>query len=96
MGEAHRQSLGGQRKVMPYIKQEDRQFLHEDFPKARTPGELNYLITSACLEYLAYQKKDYQHYNDVIGALEACKLEFYRRAVAPYEEEAIKRNGDIY
>jgi len=32
----------------------------------------------------------------VIGALEACKLEFYRRAVVPYEDKKIKENGDVY
>jgi hypothetical protein len=35
-------------------------------------------------------------YNDVIGALECCKLELYRRMVAPYENTKIKENGDVY
>jgi hypothetical protein len=32
----------------------------------------------------------------VVGALEACKLEFYRRVVTPYEENKMKENGDVY
>lgn len=35
-------------------------------------------------------------YDDVAGALECCKLEFYRRVAVPYEEAKIKLNGDCY
>jgi len=38
----------------------------------------------------------YADLNELIGALEACKLELYRRLAAPYENNAIKRNGDIW
>ncbi len=38
----------------------------------------------------------YQTYNDILGALEGAKLELYRRQIGPYEETAIKRNGDVY
>ena len=31
-----------------------------------------------------------------IGALEAAKLEFYRRVVAPYEDQKMLDNGDVY
>jgi hypothetical protein len=34
--------------------------------------------------------------NDIIGALEACKLEFYRRLVSHYEDIKIRSNGDVY
>ena len=30
------------------------------------------------------------------GALESAKLEFYRRVVAPYEDEKMNLNGDVY
>lgn len=80
---------------MPYIPKEIR----EDFFDGRQPqnaGELNYLITSICREYVYMQGERYQHYNDCIGALEACKLELYRRKVAPYEDTKIEENGDVY
>jgi len=30
-----------------------------------------------------------------VGDLICCLLEFYRRRIAPYEDDAIRRNGDI-
>lgn len=35
-------------------------------------------------------------YTEKVGVIECAVLEFYRRVVAPYEDEAIKRNGDVY
>ena len=37
----------------------------------------------------------YEEYNSVVGVLESVKLEFYRRAVAAYEDNKIVENGDI-
>jgi len=34
--------------------------------------------------------------NDVMGALSGASQEFYRRHVAGYEDECIKKNGDVY
>ena len=79
---------------MPYIKSEDREHVNR-FP-ARTSGELNYELTQVCLTYLQRYTKNYQYYNDVIGALECCKLEMYRRAIAPYEDSKKEANGDVY
>jgi hypothetical protein len=31
----------------------------------------------------------------VIGALENCKMELYRRKIAPYEDIKIEENGDV-
>jgi hypothetical protein len=33
---------------------------------------------------------------EAVGAIECCKLEFYRRVAAPYEDRKIKTNGDVY
>ena len=41
------------------------------------------------------QESNYQAINDIIGALESAKLEFYRRPVAIYEDKKIIENGDI-
>lgn len=71
---------------MPYLNDED----------FNSPsGELNKKLTLICLKYLHDQKERYQTYNDIIGALENCKLELYRRRVAPYEDKKIKENGDV-
>jgi hypothetical protein len=61
-----------------------------------TPGELNYLLTQMALAYLAARGLNYAHANDVVGALESAKQEFYRRIVAPYEERKRAENGDVY
>lgn len=79
---------------MPYIKKDKREWLEMD-NHALTPGELNYLITRLCLKYLG-PKPGYSQYNDIVGALECAKLEFYRRKVSAYENEAMLRNGDVY
>lgn len=81
---------------MPYIKQEKRTELLQGYCFAENPGELNFVLTLLCLEYFNNKGKSYQTYNDIIGALECCKLEMYRRSVAPYEELKIAENGDLY
>jgi len=48
-----------------------------------------------CLDYLP-PKPSYSDYNALVGVLECAKLEFYRRAVAAYEDKKIKENGDVY
>lgn len=78
---------------MPYIDKQTRAFLNNREPQ--NVGELNYLITKTCLDFVGTEKS-YALYNAVVGALESAKLEFYRRVVAPYEDEKIKENGDVY
>jgi hypothetical protein len=79
---------------MPYIKQEDRQHLaYGNIPTS--PGELNYEITNLIKLYWN-DHPNYQGINDILGALEGAKLEFYRRVVVPYEDTKIKENGDVY
>lgn len=84
---------------MPYIKQEDRNGFHQALalmPLIHTPGELNYLISKLLFSYAHHSGLSYQKINDIIGALEGAKLEFYRRVAVPYEESKIKLNGDVY
>lgn len=79
---------------MPYITPQAR---HEMLWEKRAPevaGELNYCITKLILEYFNTHH-DYQGINDIVGALEGAKLEFYRRHVVPYEDVKIEVNGDV-
>jgi hypothetical protein len=85
---------------MPYIKQEDRARFASILERLnevpiRSAGELNFLVTSVVHRYLQQFPKSYGVYNEAIGALEAAKLELYRRQVAPYEDIKIKENGDL-
>lgn len=84
---------------MPYIKDDNykREELHPfSHSPAECAGDLNFQITMLCLQYLRYNKINYQSMNDVLGALDGASKEFYRRVVSPYEDKKIKENGDVY
>lgn len=89
---------------MPYVKSDDRARLDTFLPRLspdyrngpRSAGELNYMFTVLSLRYIHHYGQRYENFNDVLGALEATKLELYRRMVSPYEDEKIKDNGDVY
>ncbi len=79
---------------MPYIKDERKKDVLVN--GATNAGELNYLITYWINQYILDNDKKYQTFNDIMGALEGAKLEFYIRKVRPYEDIKIKENGDVY
>jgi hypothetical protein len=81
---------------MPYVSQEKRDSFLQGVGIMENPGDLNFVLTKVCLEYLENKTESYQAYNDIVGALECCKLEMYRRAVSPYEDVKIAANGDVY
>jgi len=85
---------------MPYIKPAIRQeFLAEaDIlgERIQDVGELNYVLTTIVMSYLNKDVKNYARLNGILGVFEGAKQEFYRRVVAPYEDEKIKQNGDVY
>lgn len=80
---------------MPYIDQK-RRFLLKKGESVETPGELNYMISQICFEYLQSHNLKYQTINEIVGALEGAKLEFYRRIAVPYENDKIEQNGDVW
>lgn len=87
---------------MPYIKQADRkpfdpliQQLVGLMPAQDFAGSLNYVVSCLCSELLR-RDKNYARINEIMGALECAKLEFYRRIAAPYEDKKIAENGDVY
>jgi hypothetical protein len=85
---------------MPYIPKEDRQHFEEAVNlglKATSSGELNYILTRVCVGYLnRLGMKRYSTMNDILGALEGAKLEFYRKVVSPYEDGKETDNGTVY
>ena len=84
---------------MPYILQAARNRIHSnDYPNNLpvNSGELNYAITCVIMNYFLSHEQRYATINDVLGALEGAKLEFYRRVVIPYEDIKMKENGDCY
>ena len=85
---------------LPYIKPEERLRLQPvtnlfENVEIKSTGELNYLITLLVHRYLNQMPENYQSYNDAVGALEAAKLELYRRHIVEYENLKISQNGDV-
>ena len=85
---------------MPYIKKEYRReydrLIKPIVVQVECVGELNYVITSMILKYLQMYNISYGELNEMIGLLEAVKLEIYRRMVAPYEDKKCEENGDVF
>lgn len=86
---------------MPYIEKDEREDL-EKFSGACGVGELTFEVTSLVSDYLERRcavteaPLRFQMIADVIAALEATKLEMYRRIVSPFEECKRLTNGDVY
>lgn len=94
---------------MPYIKNEQRKELEPElgaliqkmlsmpeFLSNGRAGILNYVITVLIdSAYGPLSDAKYKDYNEAIGMLECCKLEFYRKAAAPYEDIKEKQNGKV-
>jgi len=87
---------------MPYIKREERRRLDPEIDaliaklKEAAPeqldGQLNYVISRLLITL--YPPR-YFNFNRAMGVLASVMHEFYRRFVAPYEDQKIKENGDI-
>jgi len=80
---------------MPYIKKQYKELLADGNSPVNT-GELNYCFTMLIKEYMKNRNLCYATINDILGALSGAEKEFYRRIVAPYEDQKIKENGDVY
>ena len=80
----------------------DDEYLHGVNPineiasRIKTNGDLNYVLTRICLQFLLNQpKQGYQERQNIVGTLECCKQEFVRRVLDKYEEIKIIENGDL-
>lgn len=80
---------------MPYVKAAQRAVL-ADYGLPVNGGELNFVISAICDEIIKEKGLCYATINEIVGALECCKLEIYRRIAAPYEDIKIKENGDVF
>jgi hypothetical protein len=92
---------------MPYIKQEYRDKLdstidqlaeeikniHVNNSAQTRDGLLNYSLTRLLNNVFADAR--YHDYNELIGMLECCKLEYYRKSIGPYEELKETENGSV-
>lgn len=81
---------------MPYIDKERRALINVGAVDPETAGELNYALTMVAKRYLQNKGLKYSTINDIVGALEGAKLEFYARIARPYEDKKIQENGDCF
>lgn len=80
---------------MPYITKAVRDSLARG-ESPHTTGELNYAITRLLIEYVKGRGMSYQTLAEAKAACTDARDEFQRRVVAPYEDRAAARNGDVY
>lgn len=89
---------------MPYIKSERRTFLNREIgnlvDKLRdlgsVKGDVNYTITRVVLGAMCPESGwSYQTLSDAVAALKDAATEVERRLLAPYEDKAKERNGDV-
>lgn len=88
---------------MPYIDKKVRKEVDSEIrkivsklhkhPEEKWDGILNYVFFKMLLE--SFGKVRYLDYERMIGILECCKLELYRKRVGPFEDTKIKEHGDI-
>jgi hypothetical protein len=77
---------------VPYIPQHRR---IEALILPEGAGELCYALTDTCIDFLP-PDPSFADFAQVIAALETTKLEFYRRMIAPYEDDKRLENGDVF
>lgn len=90
---------------MPYVAEANRAHLDTEIeallaqlkrvPDNKVDGDLNYTISRLVAGTLGKAGWRYHLQARAIAVFEAAKLEFYRRVVGPYEDQAIAKNGDI-
>lgn len=85
----------GEAVDLPYVPRQRRQELLGG-AVAETPGDLSFLFSSIADDYLQRKRLSYATINDIVGALEGAKLEFYARVARPYEDGKIEAHGDVY
>ena len=89
---------------MPYLKSKDKNnftgsHITTDYMSGLDArdfaGHVNYFNYLAIKKWINKNGKRYWILALFTGTLLCCILEVYRRIVAPYEDEAIEKNGDV-
>lgn len=91
---------------MPYVRKSIRDDLRPEvdallakikaYPYGTRKGIVNYCLTKlVCGSLVAGLTRSYELLQDAYGVYHASAAEFYRRLLAPHEDLAIDKNGDI-
>lgn len=82
---------------MPYIPQEQRDFVKRNDWTPATTGQLAFIAYQKGMDLLNLSPvQNWDRRMDIYKAIKGAADEWRRRMVDPYEDEAIKRNGDIF
>jgi hypothetical protein len=82
---------------VPYLEDWNIRAQLESFTREpQSPAELNYVFCRIIDRYLQKQGHNYARMNDIMGAFESAKLEFYARVVRKYEQQKLEDNGDVF
>ena len=89
---------------MPYIHPADRQQYEPIIASlvaamaGREPrqalGDLNYVVFAAVRRYLDDGRMTYANASALLGTMDCCRMEIYRRLIAPYEDTKRQEHGD--
>jgi hypothetical protein len=82
---------------MPFIEQSKRPAMDKVIDEillrgVRADGSLNYVLYKLCKKHVT---PGYINYRNFVGELRECIEQIERDLIAPYEEEAKQRNGDV-
>lgn len=80
---------------MPYITEEAVNRI-EKGGQIRTPGELNYVLSTIVAHYVSQKDINYANLCEVAGVLRTMYREFERRLLDEYEKEKQKTGVDPY
>ena len=92
---------------MPYLTDEMKQKLEDDvdvqsiwnylslYSVKDLLGIINYFTFGLIKRWIKVNGAKYWIFAGFIGTMVCCVLEVYRRLIAPYEDKAIKKNGDV-
>lgn len=91
---------------MPYIRPGTREYFDPriselDINPEMTKGDINYVLSTVVAKWVAARAEwagrlSYDIASDGHSVLQDAAAEFYRRVVAPYEDQKIAENGDVY
>jgi hypothetical protein len=85
---------------MPYIEQNKRNYIDPLIEPiiqrvgVMDKGNINYIITR--IVAAKYANGGYEKRSTGAGVLQDAHDEYYRRVVAPYEDQKLQENGDVY
>ena len=92
---------------MPYISKDRRNEIYLQtkhgngfdslvIEEMNSAGDLQYAMAIMFKSYIERKGLNYQHCNDIMGALAGAQMEFYKEVVSKYENMKIEQNGGVY